>query len=105
MVKSGLPIVTCLQEHNLQGQKSLGNGILGHYFHCQQSECLNKMTKKSLTSFNYSFIQSIHLFNKYLLSIYPWRRKWNPTPISLPDKFHGQRSMMGYSPGGHKDLE
>ena len=26
-----------------------------------------------------------------------WRRKWQPTPIFLPGKSHGQRSLMGYS--------
>ena len=28
----------------------------------------------------------------------PWRRKWQPTPLFLPGKFHGQRSLMGHSP-------
>ena len=32
----------------------------------------------------------------------PWIRKWQPTPVFLPGKFHGQRNLMGYSPGGHK---
>ena len=32
----------------------------------------------------------------------PWRRKWYPTPILLPGKSHSQRSLVGYSPGGHK---
>ena len=27
-----------------------------------------------------------------------WRRKWQPTPVFLPGKFHGQRSLVGYSP-------
>ena len=27
-----------------------------------------------------------------------WRRKWQPTPVFLPRKSHGQRSLMGYSP-------
>ena len=27
-----------------------------------------------------------------------WRRKWQPTPAFLPGKFHGQRSLAGYSP-------
>ena len=25
----------------------------------------------------------------------PWRRKWQPTPVLLPGKFHGQRSLVG----------
>ena len=30
----------------------------------------------------------------------PWRRKWQPTPIFLPEESHGQRSLVGYSPRG-----
>ena len=29
----------------------------------------------------------------------PWRRKWQPTPVSLPGKSHGQRSLAGHSYG------
>ena len=32
----------------------------------------------------------------------PWRRKWQPIPVFLPGKFHGQRSLAGYSPWGHR---
>ena len=32
----------------------------------------------------------------------PWRREWQPTAVFLPGKFHGQRSLAGYSPWGHK---
>ena len=32
----------------------------------------------------------------------PWRRKWQPTPVSLPGKSHARRSLTGYSPWGHK---
>ena len=32
----------------------------------------------------------------------PWRRKWLCTPVFLPGEFHGERSLMGYSPWGHK---
>ena len=28
----------------------------------------------------------------------PWKRTWKLTPIFLPGKFHGQRSVVGYSP-------
>ena len=34
-----------------------------------------------------------------------WRRKWQPTPILLPRKSHGQRSLVGYSPQGQKELD
>ena len=32
----------------------------------------------------------------------PWRSKWQPTPVFLPGKFHGQTGLAGYSPGGCK---
>ena len=32
----------------------------------------------------------------------PWRRKWQPTPVLLPGKSHGHRSMVSYSPCGRK---
>ena len=32
----------------------------------------------------------------------PWRRARHPTPVFLPGESHGQRSLMGYSPWGHK---
>ena len=35
----------------------------------------------------------------------PWRGKWQSIPIFLPGKFHGQRSLAGYSACGCKDLE
>ena len=33
----------------------------------------------------------------------PWRRKWQPTPAFLLGKSHGQRSLVGCSPWGHKE--
>ena len=35
----------------------------------------------------------------------PWRRKWLPTPIFLPGRFHGNRSLAGYSLLSHKELD
>ena len=34
-----------------------------------------------------------------------WRRKWQPTPVLLPGKSHRRRSMVGYSPWGHKEVD
>ena len=39
------------------------------------------------------------------LSAIPWRRKWKPTPVFLPEKSHGQRSLAGYGPWGCKELD
>ena len=34
-----------------------------------------------------------------------WRKKWQPTPVFLPGESHGQRSLVGYSPWGHKESD
>ena len=34
----------------------------------------------------------------------PWKRAWLPTPVFLPGEFHGQRSLVGYRPWGHKEM-
>ena len=35
----------------------------------------------------------------------PWRRKWQSTPVFLPGKSRGQRSLVGCSPWGHKESD
>ena len=35
----------------------------------------------------------------------PWRRTWQPTPVFWPGESHGQRSLVGYSPWGLKELD
>ena len=35
----------------------------------------------------------------------PWRKKWQPTPVFLPEKSHGQRSLVGDSPWGCKESD
>ena len=41
------------------------------------------------------------MFDPLVVKI-PWRRKWQPTPVFLPGKSHGQRSLAVYSPWCHK---
>ena len=36
---------------------------------------------------------------------YNLKRKWQPTPVLLPGKLHGQRSLAGYSPWGRKESD
>ena len=33
------------------------------------------------------------------------KRQWHPTPVLLPGKSHGRRSLVGCSPGGHEELD
>ena len=35
----------------------------------------------------------------------PWKRKWQPSPVFLPGKSHGQRSLGGYRPRAAKELD
>ena len=35
----------------------------------------------------------------------PWRREWQPTSVFLSGKFHGRRSLAGYSPQGRKESD
>ena len=32
----------------------------------------------------------------------PWRRVWEPSPVSLPGESHGQKSLGGYSRWNHR---
>ena len=34
-----------------------------------------------------------------------WRRQWHPTPVLLPGKSHGRRSLVGCSPRGHYESD
>ena len=45
-----------------------------------------------------------HRFHPWVGRI-PWRKKWHLTPVFLPGKSRGQRSLVGYSPWGHKVLD
>jgi len=45
-----------------------------------------------------------HGFDPLVGNIY-WRREWQPTPVFLPGESHGQRSIVGYSPWGHKESD
>ena len=57
---------------------------------------------------SYNFFLVLRAFKIYSLSNFEicntvltmGRRKWRPTPVFLPGKFPGQRSLAGYSPWG-----
>ena len=36
---------------------------------------------------------------------FPWRRKWQPTPVFLPGESHGQRRLAADSPWGRKESD
>ena len=43
-------------------------------------------------------------FNPWARKI-PWKRAWQSTLVFLPGEPHGQRSLVGHSPGGHKEWD
>ena len=49
-----------------------------------------------LSGKEHTFQCSKHRFNPWVGKI-PWRRKWHSTPVFLPRKSHGQKSLVGYS--------
>ena len=53
---------------------------------------------------NSVMLETRHRFSPWVEKI-PWRREWQPTPIYMPEEFHGQRSLVNYSPWGHKELD
>ena len=40
-----------------------------------------------------------------LFTFMHWRRKWHPTPVLLPGKSHGRRSLVGCSPWGREESD
>ena len=72
---------------------------------CTVKEMVNKI-KRQLTEREKIFAKDMS--DKGLISkIYKqlmqlnWRRQWHPTPVLLPGKSHGRRSLVGCSPWGH----
>ena len=45
-----------------------------------------------------------HGFDPWVGKI-PWRKAWQSTPLFLPGESPGQRSLVGYSPWGHRELD
>ena len=84
----------------------------GKSFPFQTIIFIHKIISETLLDFNPWWLrwQSICLrcrrprFDPWVGKI-PWRRKWQSTPVLLPGKSHGQRSLVGYSPWGRKESD
>ena len=50
-------------------------------------------------------MMSLVFGNKTHLQVIGRRRQWHPTPVLLPGKSHGQKSLVGCSPWGHTELD
>ena len=47
----------------------------------------------------------VQLSHLYMTTIHGRRRRWHPTPVLLPGKSHGWRSLVGCRPWGHEELD
>ena len=50
-------------------------------------------------------ISDIYIWNYYHVGNSLRRRQWHPTPVLLPGKSHGWRSLVGYSPWGREESD
>ena len=61
-----------------------------------------------LFSFDYKFsvqVKCLPTMQETWVGKIHWRRKWQLTPVFLPGKSHGQRSLVDYSPWGRKESD
>ena len=58
-----------------------------------------------VTSLVAQMVKRLSTMRKTWVGKIPWRRKWQSTPVLLPGKSHGQRSLVGYSPWGSKESD
>ena len=85
---------------------------VSHYFHCFPQPLnvafslaffISLLVNSFVTQDCQTFISSTEL--SLILSpmyLFPWRRKWQPSPVFLTEVSHGQGSQAGYSPQGPK---
>ena len=53
-----------------------------------------------------SYFTDIHLYHHLQgCSMSLWRRQWHPTPVLLPGKSHGRRSLVGCCPWGREESD
>ena len=52
-----------------------------------------------------NLLRNFHSWLLLLFKALNWRRQWHPTPVLLPGKFHGRRSLEGCSSWGHEESD
>ena len=74
---------------------------VGHEFACI-CEKEKETYRDRAISLTYHCFKRITNFYISISSLLQWRRHWHPTPVFLPGKSHGWRSLVGCSPCGWK---
>ena len=96
MVKNH-PTMKDTQVQSLGWEDSLEKGIATHPLQCSCLE--NPMDREAWQ------LQSMGLQRVGHYRATNWRRQWHPTPVLLPGKPHGRRSLVGCSPWGREESD
>ena len=73
--------------------------------------CVHLIFPKGWEAIKCGFISGLSLlfhWSMCLLCVFQchtWRRQWHPTPVLLPGRSHGQRSLVGCSPWGREESD
>ena len=65
-------------------------------YRCIYINCFPRGTMVKNLTVNTGDAREVGLISRKIL----WSRKWQPTPVLLPGKLHGQKNLVGYSPWG-----
>ena len=85
-----------------------GRGVWGRMYTCIcMAESLHHSTE-IITTLLISCVV-VQSLSRIRLFVTPWtatrRRQWHPTPVLLPGKSHGRRSLVGCNPWGRKESD
>ena len=85
---------------------SISDSYFSFWLHSVQ-QALGSSTSLQLTQFlSFLWMSNIPLYICTTSSLFIcWWRKWQSTPVLLPGKSRGQRSLVGYSPWGRKESD
>ena len=93
----------------VSSEYSFKQNLLNCSLHSHSCSCIIAAFSHPVACFSNHFCCSLILYfqSSGFMSCYYcfWRRKWQPIPVFLPGEFHGQRSLVGYSPWGHKESD
>ena len=81
----------------IQYASKFGKHIIGHKTGKRQFSFQSQRKAMPMNAQTTTQLHSSHML--------AWRRQWHPTPVLLPGKFHGQRSLACYSPWVRKESD
>ena len=91
------PSSTCSASHGLPGAGSRGTRGSAHSPHVTETVLVDSCSE--------TLLGAALLLSRGCIKNNHWRRAWQPTPVFLPGKPLGQKSLAGYSSWGHKDKD